>query len=167
MDRTYPRSMGPPDWHHDVRELLEAGWRAAVAYRAAEAMVGDHRLQAALQQLRLDHERHVEELASILAEVGVEVRAYDGGAGSDALSELIAGGRVGGEDVLAAMRRMEVELRDAYARCAEAAYVEPIRAVLHRHRREEEAHAEWLHESPLWSSGYDRDRHGDSPMEQD
>lgn len=148
MDETFPRSTGPEAWHRGVRELVEAGARAMEAYRAAEVVVGDHRLQAALQQLRAGHERHVEELRSILAEVGAEEVARDGGDASDPLGTALTRG-VGGAAVLDAIRRMELELREAYAYHASRATAEPIRAVLQRHGREQEAHVEWLHESAV------------------
>ncbi|HEX7119269.1 MAG TPA: DUF2383 domain-containing protein [Longimicrobiales bacterium] len=133
-----------------LEELVRVGRRSVSAYRAAERRVADHRLQAALAQLRRDHQRHVRELSSILEEVGGAVVAWDGAGAEGPLFEAWSAGAAGPDRVLAALKRAESELCAEYARHVERAYAEPLRAVLVRHLREEEAHQAWLEESRWW-----------------
>ena len=49
-----------------------------------------------------------------------------------------------------ALKQAESELRAVYARHVERNFVEPLRAALVRHLREEEAHLAWLDGSRWW-----------------
>lgn len=143
----FPQLLGSPELQMALAELLEAGRRSVAAYRAAEEVVVDHRVQAALVRLRLDHERHARELASLLVEMGGELRESDGAEAVGPVGEALERGEVTGAGLLEAVERAEAGLREAYERHVARGYVEPIRAVLSRHRREEEAHGEWLQDS--------------------
>lgn len=161
-----------------LADLLEVGWQSIVAYRAAADVVRHPRIEAALNRLRLDHERHVQELEAVLAQrrhhPEVErARAgpsNDQGAGDtkeDARAnenDVEAGTRiaelsgvwqevrcaVGDQAVLDALRRAERTMESAYAAHTRRGHIEPVGAMLRRHWREEEAHVNWLHESTLW-----------------
>lgn len=152
----YPELAGA-ELRKALEELLDVGFRSIAAYRAAEGVVQDHRVQAALSRLRRDHERHLEELSSLLRELGGEVPG--GGVGEDAgpVEEALRRGDVTGTAVLDAVRRAEAELHAAYEKSVERGVAEPIRAALSRHRREEEAHLEWLQEGPLWPEVRDQE----------
>lgn len=133
-----------------LEELVRIGRRSVAVYRAAERRVEDHRVQAALAQLRRDHQRHVRELSSIVAEIGGAVVAWDGAAASGPLLDALRGGAPASEAMLDALKRTESSLRAAYAAHVARGLAEPLRAVLSRHLRVEEAHRAWLEESRWW-----------------
>jgi rubrerythrin len=150
MSNDQPTPPGSAEFVRALEELVRASRRSIASYQAAERVVRDHRVQAALAQLRRDHERHERELTTSLAEVGGDVAAWDGGEVAGPVIEALGRDDPSGRALLAAVERVEAELRAAYERCVERGYAEPIRAMLSRHRREEEAHEEWLRESGWW-----------------
>lgn len=133
-----------------LEELVRAGRRSVAVYRAVERRVGDHRVRAALVQLRRDHRRHVRELSSILAQVGGSVVAWQGAATAGPLYDALRDGGSAPDAILEALKRAESELRATYERHVERSFVEPLRAALVRHLREEEAHLAWLEQSRWW-----------------
>ncbi len=133
-----------------LEELVRAGRRSVAVYRAIERRVGDHRVRAALVQLRRDHRRHVRELSSILAEVGEPVVAWHGAATTGPLYDALREEPASPEALVEALKRAETELRSVYERHVERSFVEPLRAALLRHLREEEAHMAWLERSRWW-----------------
>lgn len=138
-----------------LRELLAVGRRSIAAYRQAEAAALDHRLQAAIACLRRDHERHMEELASVLGEPARAPSLPDGAAEADPVTAAIRAENATGGTLLEAVRRAEAELHDRYRSHLAESFTEPIRTMLMRHRREEEAHVNWLEESRWWSGPSD------------
>lgn len=156
----YEHLKGSDEVRGALVELVRVGHRSIVAYRAAERMTTDHRVQTALAQLRRDHRRHVHELREILAVVGAKVVAPDGGEAPEVVAE-VRGVRdpvaeVGVRDdvsiteAVESLMRAEAELRDTYARHVGRSYPEPLRSALTRHMLEEEAHLRWLQESRWW-----------------
>lgn len=153
--QSYEHLKGSREARWALEGLLREGRRSVATYRAAERRAADHRVQAALAQLRRDHQRHVRELAAILAEIGGRVVAWDGAA---AEGPVLDAARWGGDAaaLLEALRRAERELCAEYARQVEREYPEPLHAALLRHLREEEAHAEWLEASRWWRAAAGR-----------
>jgi hypothetical protein len=133
-----------------LEELVRAGRRSVAVYRAAERRIGDHRVRAALVQLRRDHRRHVQELSSILAEIGRPVVAWHGVSTTGPLFDALREAPSTPETIVDALKQAESELRAVYARHVERNFVEPLRAALVRHLREEEAHLAWLDGSRWW-----------------
>lgn len=178
--REYAGRLGSGELQRALADLLEIGWQSIVAYRAAADVVTHPRVEAALHRLRLDHERHVEELEAVLAEPGhtlgserATARSGDGeDAGKRCAEEVETGSRIveldgvweevrcatGDLAVLDAVRHAEKEMESAYAAHTRRGHIEPVGAMLRRHRREEEAHVNWLYESTLWR---DLDAHED------
>lgn len=176
-----PREPSEPLWpvasRRALARLLERVRRTVLAYREAEQVVQDHRVQAAIFRLRLDHERHAAELGELLG--SMPAVANDGAAehatadppqldthpatgdsdpslnsdGVGAVHEAVQRGEASGAALLAALRRAERVLHAAYAEQAEVAHPEAVRVVLARHRRVEEAHVDWVHDSPIWPAG--------------
>src|SRR5690606_8453947 len=136
-----------------LEELVQTGRRAAAEYLAAERVVTDHRIQEALAQLRQDHERHVRELSLILREVGGSPVGWDGARAAGPVADAVSRGVDGGPELVDAIRRAEAELHETYALHVSRRYAEPLRTVLVRLRREEEAHVEWLKTSDWWGGG--------------
>lgn len=150
MRRLDAQIAGVTEVRRALAELVRLGRRAAESYRAAEGVVDDHRVQAALIQLRLDHERHVEELDEALGELGGTVGAAGGEEEGNAVEAVVRRGATSGVEVFSAMLASEDSLLRAYERHVGRGLTEPVRAMLARHRRENEAHLEWLEESHWW-----------------
>ena len=152
MRRLDAEIAGVTEVQRALADLVRLGRRAAEAYRAAEEVVDDHRVQAALIQLRLDHERHADELEEALGELGGEAPNAQGEAEEDenAVEAVVRRGATGGVEVFSAMLASEDSLMRAYERYVGRGFTEPVRAMLARHHREEEAHLEWLEESHWW-----------------
>lgn len=144
---------GSEELQNALGELLEVARRSVESFRLAEQVVQDHRIGAAMQRLRLHHEGHADELAALLAELGGRPVAPDGAADAGPVGDAVMRGEITGAALLEALRRAEAELCAAYERHSGRGYLEPIQTVLMRHRREEEAHEAWLHESELWQPG--------------
>ncbi|HLU24689.1 MAG TPA: hypothetical protein VKZ58_03220 [Longimicrobiales bacterium] len=176
MSREPSEPLWPAASRRALAELLERVRRTVLAYREAERVVQDHRVQAAIYRLRLDHERHAAEMAELLGSMeavqgGVgELAASDASVtaigapepatgpapdpdGAQAVHELLARGEASGAALLSALRRVERVLHAAYAGQAEIPHPEAVRVVLARHRRVEEAHVDWVHDSPIWPAG--------------
>lgn len=143
----YEHLKGSEEVRRALSELIRVGLRAVAAYRAVERRAVDHRVQAALVQLRRDHRRHIGELRAILNAVGGAVVARDGGDvdfGAWGLETMAM------SSIMEGVKRVEAELRDVYSWHVARGYPEPLHAALSRHLREEEAHLRWLHESRWW-----------------
>lgn len=152
MALEYLGPTGSEELQNALQELVEVARRSVESYRLTEEVVEDHWMQAALERLRLHHERHAEELAALMAELGGRATAD----GTVADAGPVGNGAVQGEvtrvAVLEELRRAETELCMAYQRHSGRGYLEPVQTVLMRHRREEEAHEAWLRESELWQA---------------
>jgi len=148
---------GPGSLVSGLEDLLLATRRSIAAYRLAERAVEDHRVQAALVRLRLDHERHVAELYELreeaLGDDGPATAIVDPDTDPTVLgpvAQAVLRGHVTGRTVLDAIRVAEAEMHRLYDDHVNRNYMEPARAALARHRREEEAHLAFLNESGLW-----------------
>ncbi|HWV56229.1 MAG TPA: hypothetical protein VNZ57_02045 [Longimicrobiales bacterium] len=158
MSGTSWHSNGPGSLVSGLEDLLIAAQRSVAAYRLAERVVDDHRVQAALARLRLDHERHVEELNELRDEALGDAVIVTGVVDVENPDPAVLGpvaaavlqGNVNGATVLEAIRTAEADMHRLYDDHVNRNYMEPVRAALARHRREEEAHLAFLNESGLW-----------------
>lgn len=141
---------GSEDVRSALEELIDALRRTVAAYTLLERRVSDHRIQAAVAQLRQDHERHARELEAVLSEVGGEVVAWDGAEPTAPVLAVVEGERESPRRIVGALLTAEGELRGRYDHHERAGYPEPLHAALKRHLREEVAHIEWLSESHWW-----------------
>jgi hypothetical protein len=149
-----------------LEELLLAIGQSVATYRVAESCSDDHRVQAAIHRMRLDHERHLQELVELWLEASRDagmLTSGQSGAGEvrrslatpyvpldelqGPLADAVRGGDFSAGPMLLALRSSERELHSLYEKHVQRRYMEPLRAVLARHQREETAHVSFVEES--------------------
>jgi len=128
-----------------LNELIELDYDAIEAYQAAVSRVEELRDRARVSAFLDEHERHVQDLAALVRELGGEP------AGAGDLQQILTKGKVvigglfGDRLVLEAMKANEAETTAAYQR---AAALEDLpgraRALLERHLADERRHHDWI-----------------------
>jgi uncharacterized protein (TIGR02284 family) len=126
-----------------LQDLIKLDHAAAEAYEAAIERLEDASYRTQLAEFRRDHERHIEELAPIVRQLGGEV-PDSGGA-----KEMLTQGKVamssimGDESILKAMKTNENDTNIAYERAAEKAPLE-ARDIITRGLADERRHCAWI-----------------------
>jgi len=137
-----------------LNSLIELDFDAIEAYKAAIARVDDMADRAALARFLEDHERHVQELTSL-----VEKRGASPARGGDLKQILTTGkvvlsGLVGDRIVMAAMKTNEDDTNTAYERAVAHPEVDAeTRVVLERNLEDERRHRVWIEQRIRQSEG--------------
>jgi demethoxyubiquinone hydroxylase (CLK1/Coq7/Cat5 family) len=141
----------------ELRALVQLDLDAIAAYGLAMQGVDVLALRSALGEMRLDHLRHVDALATAL-----EARGTTPPAGPDAKGALLGGmtalrSLAGTEGALAALRDDERTTTGRYARALTLPWPEDLLVLVRRFHADEQRHLEtlerWLDDRPWESAG--------------
>ncbi len=128
-----------------LNELIELDYDTIEAYRAAVERVVETRDRGRINAFLDDHQRHVEELRSLVRQLGGDPPS------SGDLKQMLAKGKVvicalfGDRLVLEAMKSNEAEASDLHAQATTRADLpEQVRSILQRHLADERRHHDWI-----------------------
>ncbi|HSN98067.1 MAG TPA: DUF2383 domain-containing protein [Candidatus Nanopelagicales bacterium] len=128
-----------------LNELIELDYDAIEAYQAAVGRVLESRDRGRIAAFLEEHRRHVQELSSLVRQLGGEPP------GGGDLKQILARGKVaigalfGDRLVLEAMKMNEAESKALHEHIAARADVgEPVKEVLLRHLADERRHHDWI-----------------------
>lgn len=137
--------MGGEDTLVDLlNELIELDYDALEAYRIAVGRVEDLRDRARVSAFLDDHERHVQDLAALIRELGGEPAAAGDLRQILTKGKVVIGGLFGDRLVLEAMKANEAESTTAYERAAARELPVRARALIDRHLADERRHHDWI-----------------------
>ena len=130
-----------------LNKLAQLDRAAAEAYEAAIKGLTNQEYKNKLTEFRQDHERHIEEISTLLKNNNEKV-SPDG----DMAKELIAKGKViaadfvaGDDMILRAMQSNEKDTKTAYERMNERKdMLAGAKEIIQRGLQDEKKHAEWL-----------------------
>jgi len=126
-----------------LQDLIKLDYAAAEAYEAAVERLDNTIYKQQLAAFMRDHERHIEELAPIVRQMGGEVP--DSGGAKEMLTEgkVVLGSLLGDEAILKAMKTNENDTNTAYERVVEKAPPGAL-AIVQRGLADERRHLEWI-----------------------
>lgn len=141
----------------DLNDLLQLDHDAVNAYTMAIDTIENEAFRERLVIFRLDHKRHIEELAEVVRDLGgtpVELPHLSTGPFKLAIQALGAAG--GDATVLLAFKANERQVRDKYRDRARRPYPVGAAEVVRRAAADEETHYAWATQA-LESLGYGTD----------
>jgi uncharacterized protein (TIGR02284 family) len=132
----------------ELNDILQLDHDAVQAYEVAIENVENESWRETLRQFRADHERHIEDLSSLVRTHGgtpLQQSHLSTGLFKLALQQV---GRAGGDrGILMAFEANERQVRDKYWRHAERPHPPEVKSVLRRGAEDEERHYSWAIES--------------------
>jgi len=129
-----------------LKELLELEYGAADAYEAAIERLENPEYQRKLEEFKRDHERHIEELSTLLRKNHHEV-PEKGIVGKQLLTtgKVVMANLVGDNTILQAMKSNEIDTNTAYERMQNHENKWPeAEDIIKRGLQDERKHKEWL-----------------------
>lgn len=128
-----------------LNDLLELDHDAVNAYAIAIESLDRPGWRQDLTRFRGDHERHIQELTTLIRTHGGEPADHSHmPTGAFKAAVQTAGAAGGDREVLLAFKSNEGQVRDKYRRQAEGDYPEDVEVVLRRNARDEERHYAWV-----------------------
>jgi rubrerythrin len=137
----------------ELNDLLRLDYDAVQAYTLAIKLLEnpDHKRQ--LEEFRVDHQRHIDELSQLIrSRDGVVLELPHLPTGAFKLAVQAIGGAGGDRAVLLAFKANERQVRDKYRRSARGVHPADVTSVLARATEDEARHYEWALET-LWELG--------------
>lgn len=140
----------------ELGKLYQLDVDAVAAYDAAISAVGPGAISTELSLFKLEHQRHVLELAQLFLAMGntpPEVKPDVKGGVIGAITALRA--RLGPEQALAAMRGNEQLTNTVYAKALAKPFPPQVLEVVRRGHGDEQRHLAWIEraiDSRLWES---------------
>lgn len=128
-----------------IYALIELDFDAIEAYRAAISRLKDSQDRAQLTLFLRDHERHTEDLSTVLLRLGGTPPSGPDMKQFLTKGKVIIGSLAGDRAVLLAMKTNEADTNTAYERAAGRADLAPnVREILERNLQDERRHRSWL-----------------------
>lgn len=126
-----------------LQDLIKLDHAAVEAYDAAIERLDNESYRQQLEAFMRDHERHIQELAPVVRQMGGDVP--DSGGAKEMLTEgkVVLSGLMGDEAILKAMKTNEDDTNTAYERVAGKAPPE-ARAIVERGLADERRHRSWI-----------------------
>ncbi|KFA89628.1 MULTISPECIES: ferritin-like domain-containing protein [Archangium] len=137
--------MGRKSEVEKLRSLAQMDVDAVGAYDAAIARVKEPMVRERLNDFRVDHVRHVQELNAFIRQFGgepVELRPDLKGAAMKGLTAMTS--MMGTEAALVAMLGNEEFTNRAYELALSFEWSPEVRALIQKNRRDEERHITWV-----------------------
>jgi demethoxyubiquinone hydroxylase (CLK1/Coq7/Cat5 family) len=131
-----------------LRRLAQLDVDAVGAYDAAIARIKEPLVRERLNEFRVDHVRHVQELNAFILRYGgapVELKPDLKGAAMKSLTAMTS--LMGTEAALVAMLGNEEVTNRAYEQAQHLAWPPELRALIQKNRRDEERHGTWVKEA--------------------
>lgn len=131
-----------------LRSLAQLDVDAVGAYDAAIARIKEPLVRERLNEFRVDHVRHVQELNAFILRYGgepVELKPDLKGAAMRSLTAMTS--LMGTEAALVAMLGNEEFTNRAYELAQNLAWPPEVRVLIQRNRRDEERHGTWIKEA--------------------
>lgn len=131
-----------------LRALAQLDVDAAGTYEAAIARVREPLIRERLNDFRVDHMRHVQDLNALIVERGgrpVELRPDFKGAAMKSLTAM--SGLMGTEATLVAMMGNEELANRTYEAALAFNWSPEVRRLIEKNRRDEERHLMWIKEA--------------------
>jgi hypothetical protein len=141
----------------DLNDLLQLDHDAVAAYTVAIDTIKSEELRERLVVFRLDHKRHIEELAALVRQLGglpVELPHLSTGPFKLAMQAVAAPGS--DATVLLAFKANERQVRDKYRERAGRQYPTDVAEVVRRNAVDEDTHYMWVTHT-LETMGYGTD----------
>ncbi|HEX7089834.1 MAG TPA: ferritin-like domain-containing protein [Longimicrobiales bacterium] len=139
-----PRMQSEASLVAELNDLLQLDHDAVQAYNIAIDCVSEERLREPLMAFRADHERHIQELTSLIRAQGgipLEIAHIPTGMFKSAVQR--AGATRGDRALLLTFKANERQVRDKYRRHADRDHPPDVQAVLARAALDEERHYAW------------------------
>jgi hypothetical protein len=131
-----------------LRSLAQLDVDAVGAYDAAISRIKEPLVRERLNEFRVDHVRHVQELNAFILRYGgepVELRPDLKGAAMKSLTAMTS--MMGTEAALVAMLGNEEFTNRAYALALNFQWPPEVRGLIQKNRRDEERHGTWIREA--------------------
>jgi bacterioferritin (cytochrome b1) len=134
------------DFSEALKELLELDYSAVDAYEAAIERLENPGYQQKLEEFKGDHERHIQEISSLLSKNHQDV-PEKGSLGKQLLAtgKVVLANMMGDNTILQAMKSNEIDTNTAYERMRDHKNKWPeAEDIISRGLNDEKKHKEWL-----------------------
>lgn len=128
-----------------VNNLIELDYDAIEAYEAAIERLENADYKMRLEEFKRDHQRHITDLSTVLAEYGEEPSSSGDMKKVLVKGKVVIAGMAGDKQILQAMNSNEEDTNKAYEKAIAECEADPnVGSVLHKNLLDEKRHKSWI-----------------------
>lgn len=139
--------MGSEKTIKNLNELIELDYDAIAAYQEAIDRIDTDAYKAKLSEFLDDHQRHIEELTSLVRNEGGEPAKEGDGKKILTQGKVMLADMAGDKAILKAMKTNEEETTTKYQKAVDDDHSREVQSVLEKGLADERRHKAWLEET--------------------